>query len=142
MAGRSRTSDRVDRLEGRFDGLEAKVDRGFAAVAERFEQVDKRFEQVDKRLEQVDRRFEQVDRRFDQVDRRFDQERSRSQTLHEELTGHFRHLYDLLKGQSERMDEGFARLDKKIDEKFAIHDAVLKDHSRRLLILEGRRPKA
>ena len=115
MRRRSRTVDE------RLDRLEKKVDGGFSATETRFEQVDKRLERIDKSL----------------LDRR-----SQFQAMHEEHIETFRSLYDLMKAQGERMDAGFARLEAKFDARITDHDAVLKDHGRRLLILERRTTKA
>jgi uncharacterized protein YukE len=112
----------------RLGRLESKVDDGFSAFDKRFEQVDKRFEQVDQRLEDINKNLAD--------------QRSQFQAMHEEHMATFRSLYDLMKMQGERMDRGFARLESKFDVRPTDHDAVLRDHARRLLILEGRARKA
>jgi uncharacterized protein (DUF3084 family) len=101
----------IEDLTGRVQAIEQKVDQKVdqlsGSIGQRFEQVDRRFEQVDRRFEQVDRRFEQVDRRFDGIEGALVEQRAYTEFASERLDA--------------KMDAGFARLERKLDQILDLH---------------------
>jgi ABC-type transporter Mla subunit MlaD len=118
-------------LEQKVDALSDSVARLAATTDARFEQVDARFEQVDARFEQVDARFDQVDRRLDQVDlrlghvdRRLDQIGQQLQSFDLAFAEQRGYTDSACQQLVDRMDSGFARLERKIDQMLDMHLAL------------------
>ena len=125
-----RTEELIESRSERIQRMAALIKRR-SKKGERVAPVDDRLDRLEVKVDQgfaaLGERFEQVDERFKQIDKRFDEQRSQFQAMHEEHMQTFRSLYDLMKGHGERLDANSAS-----------NNAVLKNHERRLLILEGR----
>jgi predicted nucleic acid-binding Zn-ribbon protein len=126
--------ERFDQLAHKFDHLELKMDAGFSQVERRFEQVDQRFEKVDQRFEKIDQRFEKIDQRFEKVEgelaegrerdrgfeARFDRLEGQLHTqglLLESMNNDLKQTMEVVIGNREAMDRGFAEVMRKMDER-------------------------
>ena len=122
--------DGIDDVARRVEVVEQKVDRLSVTMDQRFDQVDERFRQVDERFRQVDERFRQVDERFRQVDKRFDQVDAALQ----EQRRYTEFSYGRLDA---KMDAGFARLERKVDQLIDTQSKTNELVERRLQALES-----
>src|SRR5438270_2106202 len=107
-------ADKIDDVANRVQTMEEKLDHLAASVDERFEQVD--------------RRFDQIDRRFDQIDAAIIEQRQYTEFAYSRLEN--------------RMDVGFGRIERKLDQfiDVQLHTNQLVD--RRLRALEQRQGSA
>jgi hypothetical protein len=119
-----RTTNRVETIEARLTGFETRV--------------TKRFDAIDQRFEQVDQRFEQVDKRFEYSDQKLDAQQSHFDALFEEQRTQFQNLFDLIRAQDEGTTTRFERLEAEIRAERADLRSILKNHERRLVVLEDR----
>jgi ABC-type transporter Mla subunit MlaD len=124
----------IEYLDRRFDEAAKRADQ-------RFEQVDRRFEQVDQRFEQVDQRFERVDQRFERVD----QEQRETRILLEDMRATLQTVAEGVLANTEAYRVLRLDLDRQFEEIKTMHrlsyaeiDRRLRDHDRRLDILERR----
>jgi exonuclease VII large subunit len=115
----------IESVDARFDRVDQRLDR----VDQRLDQVDQRLDQADSRFDQVDSRFDQVDRRFEQVDAAFLEQRHYTEFAYQRLDA--------------KMDAGFARVERKLDQFIDTQGKTNELVERRLRALESadRRPK-
>lgn len=101
--------------------------------------ADERFDRIESWQHSADERFDRIDRRFEQVDQRFDELTRYMRLLHEDMI-------DRLKGSSERdvvtraaLDEAIATEHEKIDRRLGPLELVVRQHSKDIDRLKGRR---
>lgn len=110
------------------------MNKDFTTIIEKLNQIqdssDKRFGQLDKHFEQFENRFKQFERRFDALDGRLD-------TLDQKVSSNTEAIESLAR----MTQEGFARVDSKIDKLEATTTNRINGLERRIDDLAGTRPR-
>jgi chromosome segregation ATPase len=136
---------RVGELEQKARGFGERfdaIDLRFDAVDKRFDAIDKRLDAMDQRFDAMDQRFDAMDQRFDAIDRRFDElpTKDNLKAFMEEMSERVKvaaegygATLEAIRRDIKRQSTQFARKDRD-------QDLVLKDHAKRILALEAKRP--
>ena len=131
-------SDSMARGFARADERLDSIDGGFERVDERFDAIDQRFVQVDQRFDAVDQRFARVDERFDAVDQRFDGLEQQIKIQTEALREDIQKAAEGYAATLEQISRDLSGVRDSLSTKLGDHESALKDHARRLDVLEKR----
>jgi hypothetical protein len=115
-------ADRIDDLTGRVQAVDEKLNKLSASV-------DQLSASVDRRFALVDQRFEAVDRRFDAVDAAILEQREYTEFAFSQLEAKM----------DAKMDAGFGRLERKLDQFIDVQLQTNQLVDRRLRALEEHR---
>ena len=101
--------ERIVSVEKKVDSLTASIYRRFTSIDQRFDSIDQRFTSIDQRFTSIDQRFDSIDRRFEEVTESFVEQRRYTDFAFDRLNASLSTL-------EAKMDSGFARLDRKLDQ--------------------------
>lgn len=122
----------LDGLSKRFDGVDKRLD----GVDKRLDGVDRRLDGVNKRLDVMDKRFDGVNKRLDAVDKKVDNLANSTRMQFETIREDIKKLGEGYESGLKMLSQKLASLDKRWAARWSIHDAVLKNHAKRITTLE------
>jgi predicted nuclease with TOPRIM domain len=111
-------------------------------MLERTDRIEERLDRVEMKVDRLETKFDRLQTNVDGLTSAFDSLRSRVEVLNESSVERFNNLYDLLKSQADRTDARFEQIHRTMQAGITSTNAMLQNHERRLVVLEGRRKKA
>jgi chromosome segregation ATPase len=123
---------RFDHLETRFDGLEIR----FGVLETRFDGLEIRFGVLETRFDRLEIRFGVLETRFEGLEAKVDGNARRNDIQIEYVRDDIRKLGESFGGVLERIERRLAESQTEMNTRLADHELVLRDHGRRITVLE------